>query len=138
MNVTIAAWLSTQLNSVSAQAGTVHQVSDGELILSAAENIPETVVDAIRRVPSGKGMAGLAWFRNEPIQICNLQHDDNEAIQPGARSVQAGAAVALPVHDPDGVVRAIVGFAFSEERALTSAEAKQLQAIAETLPKLVP
>ena len=38
------------------------------------------------------------------------------AVKPGAKAVGAGAAVAFPVHDAAGKVRAVVGIAWQEER----------------------
>ena len=51
-------------------------------------------------------------------------------IQPGARGVDARAAVALPLPDADGVVHTVVGFAFEDERPLMEAELAELTELA--------
>src|SRR5437588_4852679 len=111
----VQSWLGGFLNEAGAVAGTVHRHTDGGLRLSAAINIPAPVQQVVEWVPSGKGMAGLALERGEPVQTCNLQEDRSGAVKPGARAVNAQAAVALPVRDESGAIVAVVGAAFREE-----------------------
>jgi putative methionine-R-sulfoxide reductase with GAF domain len=85
-------------------------------------------------VPNGKGMAGLALQRKEPVQTCNLQEDRSGAVKPGAKAVNAQAAIALPILNPTGDVRAVVGIAFQDERQFTPADIKTLTTSASTLP----
>jgi L-methionine (R)-S-oxide reductase len=84
-------------------------------------------------VPSGKGMAGLALERGEPVQTCNLQEDRSGAVKPGARAVNAQAAVAMPVRDQAGAIVAVVGAAWMDEREIQGAELERLQAAAASL-----
>ena len=56
-------------------------------------------------------MAGVAQVRKEPVQTCNLQTDETGNIKPGAKAVNAQAAIALPVFDSALAVRAVVGIA---------------------------
>jgi hypothetical protein len=128
------AWLSQLLRRHGAAAGTIHRLVDGVLVLEAAINIPEPVRNVVARVPPGKGMAGLALTRGVPVQTCNLQTDDTGDVRPGARAVDAQAAVALPVRDAKGAVRAVVGVAFAQERELPREELDALAAAAATLP----
>jgi L-methionine (R)-S-oxide reductase len=79
-------------------------------------------------------MAGLALQRKEPIQTCNLQEDRSGNVKPGAKAVNAQAAVALPVLDGAGEVRAVVGIAFQDERKFTAADLEALTASASKLP----
>jgi hypothetical protein len=127
-------WLSQLLRRHGAFAGTIHRLEDGVLVLEAAINIPEPVRTVVARVPPGKGMAGLALTRGVPVQTCNLQTDATGDVRPGARAVDAQAAVALPVRDAAGAVRAVVGVAFTEERELPRETLDALQADAATLP----
>src|SRR4051812_6048497 len=112
------AWLRDLLARHAAVAGTIHVVRDGVLVIAAAHNIPPKVQEVTARIPIGKGMAGLAWQENRAIQTCNLKEDVSGAVKPGAKAVDARAAVALPVHGADGVVRAVVGLAWMDERVL--------------------
>ncbi|TPV93076.1 MAG: GAF domain-containing protein [Myxococcales bacterium FL481] len=127
-------WLAELLQTHHAAAGTVHVRHQDHLELRAAINIPPPVVDATRRIPHGKGMAGLAWSRNAPVSTCNLQDDETGDVRPGAKAVDAAAAVALPVHDASGDVRAVVGIAFAQPRELAPAELASLGEAAEALP----
>ena len=131
----VEGWLEAALAEHGAFAGTVHvRRLDDLLHLVAAVNIPESVQAAVLTVPLGKGMAGLAWARGVPVQTCNLQTDTTGDIRPGARAVDAQAAVALPVTGDGGEVRAVVGFAFHEERALPPEFLALLATRAATLP----
>lgn len=111
-------WLRGLLAKHGAVAGTVHAVSGDHLAMVAAVNIPPKVQEVTATIPMGKGMAGLAWEQDRPIQTCNLKEDASGAVKPGAKAVDARAAVALPVHDAAGAVRAIVGLAWLDEREL--------------------
>lgn len=115
-------------------AGTVHLVEGDALALAAAVNIPDKVQEITRRVPRGKGMAGLAWERGQPVQTCNLQTDTSGDVRPGARAVAAQAAVALPVRDASSSVRAVVGIAFAGERELGEDDLARLAGAAGALP----
>lgn len=130
----LQAWLNTFLKEHHAAAGTVHVFEDGGLRLAAAVNIPLPVQQVVSWVPNGKGMAGLALQRKEPVQTCNLQEDRSGNVKPGAKAVHAQAAIALPVMDGTGGVRAVVGLAFQEEREFTSIEIDIFNASASTLP----
>lgn len=116
-------------------AGTVHRVGAGDTLeLCAAVGIPPPVVAIVERVARGKGMAGLAYERNEPVSTCNIQTDDTGQVRPGAKMVGAQAGVALPVRDTSGGVRAVVGIAYREERTLRESELIALEAAASKLP----
>src|SRR5258706_11193419 len=113
-------WLQSLLKRHGAVAGTVHVVRDDVLAIAAAVNIPPKVQEITATIPLGKGMAGLAWQHDKPIQTCNLKDDDSGAVKPGAKAVDARAAVALPVHDGSGTIRAIVGLAWMHEDELAA------------------
>lgn len=133
----LQAWLEQFLRAQGGVAGTVH-VLDAErhetLILQAAVNIPPKVQDVTRLIPKGKGMAGLAWLRHEPVSTCNLADDSNKDVRPGAKAVNATAAVALPIDDARGQVRAVVGVAYPDERAFDDATLAKLLDAATSLP----
>jgi len=131
----IAAWLADFLKRNGGSSGTVHLFRDGGLRLAAASNIPEKVQQVVAWVPSGKGMAGLALERRAPVQTCNLKEDASGAVKPGARAVDAKAAVAIPVEGENGLVRAVVGIAFADERRFSDSDLDVLTRSAATLPK---
>src|SRR5690349_20463552 len=128
------AWLEDFLAQQGATSGTIHLARDGGLRLAAAVNIPPPVQQVVAWVPCGKGMAGLALERHEPILTCNLKEDSSGNVKPGAKAVDARAAVAIPVDDAAGNVRAVVGIAFPDERDFSAADLDRLQRSASTLP----
>jgi hypothetical protein len=126
-------WLDEFLKTQGAVAGSVH-IRQGEgLALLASHNLPEAVLAAVRYIPPGKGMAGQAQVRRQPVDTCNLQEDSSGDVKPGARAVAAQAAVALPVFDTQGEVRAVVGLAWMDQRQLDEAAKAALMAAAATL-----
>jgi hypothetical protein len=129
-------WLESFAAAHGGQAGTVHVRKGEDLELVASLNIPPPVVNAVRLVPRGKGMAGLAQVEKKPIQTCNLKEDDTGRIKPGAKAVDARAAVALPVLDARGEVRAVVGLAFMESGEIPFERERALMAAAAALPSL--
>ena len=127
-------WLAEFLARNGGTSGSVHLYRDGGLRLAAAANIPEKVCQIVAWVPRGKGMAGLALERRIPIQTCNLKEDASGAVKPGAKAVDAKAAVAIPVTGEDDAVRAVVGIAFPDERQFSESDLAALSASAATLP----
>lgn len=126
-------WLKDFIARHGGVAGTIHAVSGEVLAMRAAVNIPPKVVEVTRSIPRGKGMAGLAWERDAPVHTCNLKSDESGDVRPGAKAVDASAAVALPVH-AGGVVRGVVGIAWMGERDITEGELAALGAEAEAAP----
>ena len=133
-----AAWLEASVAAHGACAGTVHrwtwQYDQPVLVLRAAVNIPPAVQAVTATIPRGKGMAGLAWVRARPVSTCDLQTDETGDVRPGARAVQAQGAVALPVFDAAGAVRAVVGYAFADRGDPVGAQLEALAQAAAGLP----
>jgi len=132
--VTTEAWLKGFLADHGGAAGTVHVLEGEVLKLASAVNIPPPVVNVTQTIPKGKGMAGLAWERNQPVATCNLKQDESGDVRPGAKAVNAQAAVAIPVRSRGGALRAVVGIAFMGERDFSEQELKALEAAAAALP----
>lgn len=130
-------WLQEFLASQGGVAGTVHRHIQSEqrtgLELVAAINIPPKVQQIVDWVPPGKGMAGQALVQGIPIQTCNLKDDSSGAVRPGAKAVDAQAAVALPVMTDTGRIEAVVGIAYNDQRSFAAEELSQLQKAASTL-----
>lgn len=127
-------WLELFIAKHEGVAGTVHVQRGEDLYLTAAHNIPPPVVAIVAHVPRGKGMAGVAQVRKSPVQTCNLQTDETGKIKPGAKAVNAQAAIALPVFDDHGDVRAVVGIAWNKEGEIGPGEERALMKQAAALP----
>jgi hypothetical protein len=127
-------WLRAFVEAHGGIAGTVHVRGDDMLFLRAAANIPPPVVRATETIPKGKGMAGLAWERQRAVAVCNLKTDSSGDVRPGAKAVDAQAALAIPVRDGAGDVRAVVGIAFLGERDFNDRELEDFESAALALP----
>src|SRR5262249_5166178 len=85
----IARALDAILDATNTTSGTVHVMPPGEDVmhLMASRDIPEFVLDKVRTIPIGKGMAGVAVEKRQPVTTCNLQTDDaGGIIRQGARA----------------------------------------------------
>lgn len=131
IQTSIQDWLKSFIAAQGAVAGTVHwhvhtQERTG-LELIAAVNIPPKVQEIVEWVPPGKGMAGQALVQGVPVQTCNLKDDTSGAVRPGAKAVDAAAAVALPVKGASGEISAIVGVAYSDQRQFSNEDLTRLE-----------
>jgi len=127
-------FLESLVDRLGGMAGTVHEQRGDDLYLTAALNIPPPVVAIVAHVARGKGMAGVAQVRKQPVQTCNLQTDESGTVKPGAKAVGAQAAIALPVLDRGGEVRAVVGVAWNHEGALGPELEQSMMQLAAALP----
>ncbi|HSH39287.1 MAG TPA: GAF domain-containing protein [Chthoniobacterales bacterium] len=117
------------LAEMSCPAGTIH-VSDAEshiLQLTAHRGIPDVVLEKVRTIPFGKGMAGIAVERREPVQVCNLQRDSSGVVQPGAKDTKMAGSVAVPMIAAD-VIRGALGVAKPVPYDFSDAECDLLMA----------
>jgi L-methionine (R)-S-oxide reductase len=81
------------------------------LVMGAHRGLPAVIMDKVTRIPIGKGMAGLAAERKEPVQVCNLQTDTSGAAKPGARSTQMEGSIAVPLLVEKTDLRGVLGVA---------------------------
>jgi len=110
-----------------ADTGTIHLLeADGVLHLKAASaGIPEPVLKAVQLVPIGKGMAGLAVERKEPVSVCNLQTDASGSARPGAKATGMEGALVVPILLGEKAVGAL-GIANRRPRTFTAEETAEL------------
>lgn len=111
------------VRDLGADSGTIHFLrDDGVLHLTAASpGMPATVLDVIKTIPVGKGMAGLAVERREPVSTCNIQSDTSGDVRAGARATSLAGAIVVPIFRDDDVVGAL-GVANRSERTFTESE----------------
>lgn len=128
-------WLETFVAQAEGVAGTVHIPRGNDLYLTAAFNIPTQVIEIVAHLPHGKGMAGLAQASRRPVQTCDLQTETSGQVRPGARAVDAQAAIALPVLNRAGQVTAVVGIAWNTAGAVLPATEQTLMKLAMNLPQ---
>ena len=115
------------------QAGTWHVLRDGELQLSAACHIPPPVLALVQVVPIGKGIAGLAAQRLEPISLCNLQTDTSGQARPAAKGTGMEGSLAVPALNSAGQLCGVLGIAKAEAHDWSEAEKAAVTAAAALL-----
>jgi signal transduction protein with GAF and PtsI domain len=113
-----------------AEAATIHTMATATMVLTLAAHlgIPDSVVSKIQFVPIGKGMAGLAAERREPVEMCNLQTDESGVARPAARDTQMRGSIAVPIIER-GEVRGVVGIAKAEVHHWTEDENRLLSEV---------
>src|SRR5947209_761671 len=115
------------LRAFDCQAGTVHwlDASSGMLGLCVCRGIPDTILARIQLIPMGKGMAGIAAERREPVQVCNLQTDTSGVARPGAKETRMEGAMAVPIFD-GGRLRGTLGIGKTIPYEFSAAEGELL------------
>ena len=115
--------LASVVSHFGADSGTIHRLAeDGQLHLAAAtQGLPERVIETIRTIPVGKGMAGLAVEQRRPIDACNIQTDASGSVRPGARATGLAGAIVVPVFRGEEAVGAL-GIGNRAERTFSAAE----------------
>lgn len=132
------ALLSRILDAFQADSGTIHLLGeDGVLHLTAASaGIPQVVLDTVRTVPVGKGMAGLAVERRAPVNACNIQTDTSGDVRPGAKATGLQGSIVVPIMKNEAAVGAL-GIANFTERAFTDDEIALLMEVGRAIGSVV-
>ncbi len=110
-----------------ADSGTIH-VKDPQrmvLLLAASRNIPAPVLDIVREVPWGKGMAGVAVERMKPVNVCNIQTTTSADVRPGAAATGLQGALVVPMMKGENAVGAF-GVGCLGDREFTEDETRWL------------
>jgi len=79
--------------------GTLHFLDEQTslLHLQARQNIPDFLLPKLSEIPIGKGMAGIAAQRREPVEMCNLQTDESGVARPAARETKVEGSIVVPM-----------------------------------------
>ena len=112
---------------MAADSGTLHLLGSDDLLhlVAASASIPAFVLETVRTVPIGKGMAGLAVERRQPVDACNIQTDTTGDVRPGARATGLQGSIVVPLMHQDQAIGAL-GVANRHERTFTDDEQQQL------------
>lgn len=110
-----------------ADTGTIHALGNDAMLhlKAAARGIPEEFLNIIRMIPVGKGMAGLAMERNQPVTACNIQTDNSGGVRPGAKATGMEGAIVVPIRR-GRVALGALGVANRTERIFTEDETQLL------------
>ncbi|HVU06947.1 MAG TPA: GAF domain-containing protein [Verrucomicrobiae bacterium] len=122
------------LAKFNSETGTIH-VLDSEkqlLHLTAQIGLPPQMLDIVKTIPVGKGIAGQVAAENRPVTICNLQTDTSGVAKPGAKQTGVGGAVCVPIRQ-NGKIVGTFGIGTRREHEYSAAEINALQDIANSI-----
>jgi len=131
-------WLQQTLDFFHCTTGTLHvlDAATGVLHLKAQVGIPEFLLPKMSEIPIGKGMAGIAAERKEPVQVCNLQTDASGVVRPGAKDTKVEGAITIPLLR-DGHLYGTLGIAKKEPYEFSDLETTRLLEIGQAITEKI-
>lgn len=118
--------------------GTLHFLDEKSnlLKLKVHQGIPPFLIPKLSEIPIGKGMAGIAAERREPVEMCNLQTDDSGVARPAARETKVEGSIVVPMIW-NGTLYGTLGVAKPVSYDFTSQEINALLALAQEMCEYV-
>jgi L-methionine (R)-S-oxide reductase len=112
------------------ETGTIHRLdADRQLLhLVAQSGLPPAMLDVVKTIPVGKGIAGETVARGGPVTICNLQTDSSGVARPAAKQTGVGGALCVPIRHNNAIVGTI-GIGTIRQYQYTSEETALLEEI---------
>ena len=110
--------------------GTLHRLdpADNLLKLVVSKGIPPHLMPIIGTIPLGKGIAGVAAQRREPVELCNLQVDLGGVAKEGARATNVQGSLAVPCLAGDEL-KGTLGVGLAVPHDFTQEEQDKLMAL---------
>ena len=137
MNNSFDQLLRNTLTQFSSETGTIHRLDEQTQLLHlvAYVGLPPQLIDIVKTIPVGKGIAGETVAKNRPVTICNIQKDDGGVAKPGAKQTGVGGAVCVPVRigGNTGKIVGTFGIGTMREHQYSAAEINTLQDIANSI-----
>jgi len=118
------------LQQFRSETGTVH-VLDAEkqlLHLEAQIGLPPQMLEIVKTIPVGKGIAGQVAAQNKPVSICNLQTDSSGVAKPDAKQTGVGGALCVPIRTGDKLTGTL-GIGTARPYEYTADETRELEKI---------
>jgi L-methionine (R)-S-oxide reductase len=123
-------FLASILETFNCQTGTIHRTAvDGvTLELICQIGVPDFLLAKISTIPFGKGIAGAAAERAEPVELCNLQQDLGGVAQSAAQQTGVAGSIAVPIFSPAShAVIGTLGIGKFTPHEFTPAEKQRVQ-----------
>jgi len=122
------------ITSFNCSTGTLHFLDKQTNLLQvqAYKGIPEFLIPKLTTIPIGKGMAGIAAERRQPVEMCNLQTDDSGVARPAAKETKVEGSIAVPMI-LNGELYGVFGIAKPVPYDFTEAEIADLKKIGEAM-----
>lgn len=112
------------------ETATIHRLdSENQLLYLAAQvGLPPQMLELVKTIPVGKGIAGQVIATGQPVTMCNLQTDTSGVARPGAKQTGVGGALCVPLRDGNRMVGTI-GIGTIRQHEYTPDETHELEAI---------
>ena len=116
------------------ETGTIHRLDAQTQLLHlvAQVGLPPHLLEIVKTIPVGKGIAGETAAKNQPVTICNLQTDTSGVARPAAKQTGVGGAVCVPIRNGEKIIGTF-GIGTRREHEYSAAEINALQDIANSL-----
>jgi len=116
------------------ETGTIHRLEESTQLLHLVAQIglPPPLLDIVKTIPVGKGIAGQVVAHNRPVTICNLQTDTSGVARPGAKQTGVGGALCVPIRAGETIVGTL-GIGTCREHEYTPEETAALESIGHLL-----
>ena len=134
MNELLETILRDTLAKFNSETGTIHRLDAQTQLLQlvAQVGLPPQMLDVVKTIPVGKGIAGETAAKNVPVTICNLQTDASGVAKPGAKQTGVGGALCVPIRNGEKVIGTF-GIGTRREHEYSAAEINSLQEIAQSI-----
>jgi L-methionine (R)-S-oxide reductase len=126
--------LAAILAEFQSETGTIHLLDAEQqlLQLTAQVGLPPQMLDVVKTIPVGKGIAGQTVAQNKPVTICNLQTDTSGVAKPGAKQTGVGGALCVPMRR-DGKIIGTLGIGTARQHEYTPEETRRLEEVADLI-----
>jgi GAF domain-containing protein len=126
------------LTKFHSETGTIHRLDrDNQLLYLAAQvGLPPQILEVVKTIPVGKGIAGQVVLQNKPVTICNLQTDSSGVAKPGAKQTGVGGALCVPLRDGEKIAGTL-GIGTRREHEYTPDETRELEEIARLIGRFL-
>jgi len=126
--------LQVVLTKFHSETGTIHKLHEPTqwLRLVAQVGLPPQLLDMVKVIPVGKGIAGQVIAQGKPVTMCNLQTDTSGVAKPAAKQTGVGGALCVPIRDGDKIVGTL-GIGTRHEHEYTLEETRALEDIGRSL-----
>jgi L-methionine (R)-S-oxide reductase len=130
--------LRVSLAKFHSETGTIHRLdSENQLLYLVSQvGLPPQVVEVVKTIPVGKGIAGQVIAQNKPVSICNLQTDSSGVAKPGAKQTGVGGALCVPLRDGEKIVGTF-GIGTVRQHEYTPEETRELEEIARLIGRFL-
>lgn len=120
------------------ETGTIHRLdSENQLLYLVSQvGLPPQMLEVVKTIPVGKGIAGQVIAQNKPVSICNLQTDSSGVAKPGAKQTGVGGALCVPLRDGEKTVGTL-GIGTVRPREYAPDETRELEEIARLIGRFL-